>query len=513
MKMHDEVKYMKKDFVYEQYTRIVENFKDYEKISRVKMLDEIYDVYSNYHNIIDICTTKELKYLEMILKDSKQVMKKKYDWERTQLYKKFLIYSRRDNYSIPEEILENVKEAIDHVNWNEKKKVDDLNELLVGYCKIQGSSLLQTVASLGSGITGIKEEVLWNLMLCNKLFNYYVLIYSKDIESLGKDILVAVHQDFYEIEDELDHQRQLQGLSGGKQIDLGIYRRLFYNDFDIENPKIKKFLDELNNLPFFSFSAIQPIREYAMLNLDRSTLKESFQNTPALKHIDLTDFFTLMDEAMDEMPSGALNGFTPNEARKITSKIIEMRIKKDKKYKKQKNARLSEKDSNLFYKIYFALLEFTNNKYKIKPFLKIYNQMGNDLYVMNDIIEKFWDNKEAIIIEFCFKNPFKFSKEELKTTSEMAKGFRDTFVIVKYDLEYTAFMNREKVYMVKGLKSNIDDIISYKQLPYIVTTSIMPFKNVLIYDGLLMSHRIDFGYNFEEIIENDFKRMPKCYRL
>ena len=27
---------------------------------------------------------------------------------------------------------------------------------------------------------------------------------------------------------------------------------------------------------------------------------------------------------MDEMPSGALNGFTPNEARKITSKIIEM---------------------------------------------------------------------------------------------------------------------------------------------------------------------------------------------
>ena len=95
----------------------------------------------------------------------------------------------------------------------------------------------------------------------------------------------------------------------------------------------------------------------------------------------------------------------------------------------------------------------------------------------------------------------------------MAKGFRDTFVIVKYDLEYTAFMNREKLYMVKGLKSNIDDIISYKQLPYIVTTSIMPFKNVLIYDGLLMSHRIDFGYNFEEIIENDFKRMPKCYRL
>ena len=66
MKMYDKIKHLKKEYVYEYYTRIVDNFKDYEKITRVKMLDEIYAVYNDYHTIINICTVRELKYLKMI---------------------------------------------------------------------------------------------------------------------------------------------------------------------------------------------------------------------------------------------------------------------------------------------------------------------------------------------------------------------------------------------------------------------------------------------------------------
>lgn len=96
-----------------------------------------------------------------------------------------------------------------------------------------------------------------------------------------------------------------------------MYKTLFYNDFDINNKKIKRFLDEIKKLPFFWTLALDIIREFAVLNIDRGPLKESISNVPALKDYDLTDFFEILDEAMDEMPSGALNGFTPNEAKKI----------------------------------------------------------------------------------------------------------------------------------------------------------------------------------------------------
>ena len=528
MKMYDEIKYYKKEHVYEYYTRIVENFKDYDKITRGKMLDEIYAVYSDYNNIIDICTTRELKYLKMVLDNKLTIsdvlknpqelkisyLDQKYDWERKTLGNKFLLICDYYNEShIPEEILENVKKAIKHVNWKDKKKIDELNEILVSYCKIQGSALLNTVASFGAGITGIEEEIILNHILNNKVFNYYVWIVVRDLEGIGNNIPIAIHQDYYQIEEELAHQRKLQGLAGTKRIDIRTYKTLFYNDFDIENPKIKKFLQELEKLPFFWFTAIKPIREFAMLNIDRKDLKKLIQNVPLLRSKDLTNFFKIMDEAMDEMPSGALNGFTPNEAKELKFESAKIKMEKERNYVKQKNACLSKQDANLFYKIYFGLLEFTNQKYKINTKIKLYQQHGINPYEIKDIIDKFWENKETIVLEFCLSNPYKFSKEELKITSEFKKGVRGIAIIAKFESEYTAVICRNKTYMIKGINANLDNVISYNRLPLPVITSIIPFKNVLIYDGILMELPVKMGTDFEKEIEKEFANSIKYYHL
>ena len=529
MKMNDEIKHYNKEYVYDKYTRIVTNFKDYNKISKTKMLEAIYNVYSDYNNIINICTSKELKYLKMILKDSKNdivdvketckttinYLDKKYEWEKNALRDKFLINYDfcDDTLTIPEEILNYVETALNNTNFKLKDKIDELNEQLVGYIKAQGSSILSVVAEIGSSITEVPEEVIFNHMLDDKLFNYYVFISNKDFESIGKNIPFAIHEDYFEIEEELEHQRSIQGLSGSKKIDLDFYKRLFYNDFDIKNPKINKFLKELKSLPFFWNSAIKLIKEYAMLNLERDSLKNIISSVPALKDYDLTYLFKLMDDAMDEMPSGALNGFTPNEAKEIKQKEKKKIQEKDKAYTQQQDACLDKHDAKLFYKIYFALLEFTNNKYKINKNIKLYNKTSINPYLIKDIVDKFWENKDTIVLEFCLGNPYKFNKEELKIKSEFKKGIRDMFIIVRYETNYTSFMTKDKIYMVKGINDNIDNIINYRDLPYIAITSIIPFKSTLIYDGMLLGTEIKLGNSFEDLVEKEYSKMMKYYHL
>ena len=61
MKIFEEINHLRKEFVFEQYTRIVEDFKDYDKVTRKQMIKEIYKVYENPQNIIDICTERELR--------------------------------------------------------------------------------------------------------------------------------------------------------------------------------------------------------------------------------------------------------------------------------------------------------------------------------------------------------------------------------------------------------------------------------------------------------------------
>ena len=65
MKMLERIKNYKKEYVYKVYIQTVEEIKEYDKITKTKMLEEIYKVYKN--NIKDICTKKELEYLKKVL--------------------------------------------------------------------------------------------------------------------------------------------------------------------------------------------------------------------------------------------------------------------------------------------------------------------------------------------------------------------------------------------------------------------------------------------------------------
>lgn len=526
MKMLEEIKSLRKEYVFEQYTRIIEDYKDYEKITKTKMLSDIYKIYADYNNIIEICTASELKFLKIVLENDVSIEKEliyrelgdrhykyKYEWELGALKDKFLLDRNFNKIGIPDEVKDNVKLAIENVNWKEKENIDRLNEFLVGYCKSQGSIILDTLISFTSRMTNIAEEKLKYHMLNNRLFKYYVYLYFESFDTLGKDIPILVHQDYYSIIEELDKQRRLQGLSGEKKIDIEEYRTLFYNDFNINNPKIKKFLYELEELPFFYHSAIKVIRDFSMLNIDREPLKNLIRTVPALADMDLSNFFKTMDEAMDEMPSGVLNGFTPNEAKKMKVEKFKIEQKKDQNYIKQLNACLSRSDANRFYKIYFALLEFTNNKYKINPSLKLYNKKGINPYLIRDIVDKFWENKDSIVLEFCLANPYKFNKEELEIASEFKNGIQRVFIIAKYEQEYTGFMLEDKIYMVKGVNDNIDNIIHYKDLPCVVTTSIIPFKGILIYDGMLRGLEITMGNDFDQMVEREYNNLMKYYHL
>ena len=47
--------------------------------------------------------------------------------------------------------------------------------------------------------------------------------------------------------------------------------------------------------------------------------------------------------------------------------------------------------------------------------------------------------------------------------------------------------------MIKGINDNLDNVISYKDLPETVIMTILPFKDVLIYDGVIMNFGIKMG--------------------
>ena len=113
MKMIEEVNHKRKEYVYEEYTKIVDNYKEYDKITKVKMIKTIYEIYSDYQNIISLCTSRELKYLRSLLNPSQ---------EEDELTTEDLILYWHDESKSKEaaERLKKYKEKKEKVAWEEK---------------------------------------------------------------------------------------------------------------------------------------------------------------------------------------------------------------------------------------------------------------------------------------------------------------------------------------------------------------------------------------------------------
>lgn len=515
MKLKDEVKNFDKERLFDTYTRIVSDFKDYDKITKSKMLDEIFEVYSDYHNIIDICTVRELEYLKLVLENNEEIYnEQKYRWEISQLARKHLIF-RLPKINIPEEVYDFVCLAIKNIDWSLVRENTRINEVLIGLCKVYGELQADVLVQLGSALLKVDTDRLIKHVSSNKLFLYYVYFDVKNIPNFNKEIPIFIYQEYFDVLDELDEERKKQGIAYSGEIDIEDYVNIFYYDLNINRKKVNLFYKKLKETTPLYFFLIERIRTYSLLNIDRGPLKEYLGRFLHVDEKEQGRIYRLLDQAMDEMPSGALNGATPNDVKLIRLERERNRYQREVDYLSQQNAKLTKKEVSTFYKIYFALLEFTNKKYHINTKVKkIYKQQKINPNDIIDIVDKFWSDKEIIIHEFIDLNPYKFKQDELDLVKEMVNGIRDIFVIARYDKEYTMMLSNNKIYMVKGLNGNIDRIISYQDLPVVVRTSLLPFNGKITYDGMFQSMpNIDFGVQLERMVESELGSSSKVYHL
>ncbi len=499
MKMFEFIENCSKDTVYDSYFRIVFEPKEQDKISNIEMIKEIYDLYNDETFLPYILTKKEVNYLEKVINKDEDLLSVKYTWEQEQLIRKFLLI---DCETIPLEMIDNVKKVIEKFKTDKYEKDLNLISFLIGYIKVNAYVLEDFLINLGSQIFKCKKSVIEDIIYGSPLFNFYVGKFNKNTDKYL--LYFEYHKYFVEL---LDIKKKNM-ITGSVRFYLKEYQSIFYNDVNLENPTIKKFYNEL--LKFSDFRLImKDIRVCVLLNKDRKELKQAIKK---YKNPD-DKFFKLMDNAMDEMLSGALNGYSKKDYEEKMKMKLKINMEKMKNAVIQTDACIGKNEADLFYKLYYALLEYTNKKYEINKKLKIYKKTGNDPSLLSKIIDEFWIRKDKIIDEFCKENPYKFNEEELKIVSNFKNGIRDKFVIAKYNEEYAYFVCYDKVYMVKGLNTNIDRVVSYVELPSPCVTTLLPFKDYIVYDGILMSYDIDLGVDFNNYINEYCEKLEKYYKL
>lgn len=168
--------------------------------------------------------------------------------------------------------------------------------------------------------------------------------------------------------------------------------------------------------------------------------------------------------------------------------------------------RLAKEDVELFYKLHWTLLFYTNQKYPVIEGLSLPNLEGQNMEDIAKLDEKLYSHLE-LIDSFINENPFNLNQEEITIIKSWKNFVRDKFFILSHQKEYTIFLNSDKelkAYGVLGLYDEIEDIIPFE--PCMVETTLLPFKGKIIYSGILRSFSISFGGGMKRTLNRDYQK-------
>ena len=177
---------------------------------------------------------------------------------------------------------------------------------------------------------------------------------------------------------------------------------------------------------------------------------------------------------------------------------------------------LATHDVELFFKLHWALMFFVNQRLKVIP---------DDLAAPEDFASlspelrlKARDALNAntdLIQLFVDENPARLSDDHLAIVRSWRHLVHGKFYVFRELTKYTVFLSTTDpatAYGVTALSQPFEELIG-PYLPVLTQTVLLPFKGVIVYDGLMSSYNISFGPGIRRNLNQDFKEAKERHGI
>lgn len=177
---------------------------------------------------------------------------------------------------------------------------------------------------------------------------------------------------------------------------------------------------------------------------------------------------------------------------------------------------LSEADARLFYELWFPLLDYVNEKFHVNDSLgKIHGAKSSDPNDIKKVADKLWEN--AAVIDEYLSVCDDLTEEHRAIISGWKRCISCNFFLERHLKKGSIFISipDEEVYQVSGIISSWEEIFWYRDPPILMTATLIPFKNVIISDGLVIPANVEFGSNYKSDLKDIYlsaKKVGKIHR-
>ena len=171
-------------------------------------------------------------------------------------------------------------------------------------------------------------------------------------------------------------------------------------------------------------------------------------------------------------------------------------------------AQLAAEERALFYKLHPVLMFYGNRQLNVlgeevaSP--AEYAKLSAEIRLkVRDAIHA----QPEVIDGFVRENPFGFPADELDIVASWRQTISGKFYIFRYLKRYTIFLSTEsppKAYGVLGLADPLEVLVG-PSLPVLTQAVLLPFRDKIIYDGILSSYRVSFGGGIKRRLNEEYR--------
>ena len=157
---------------------------------------------------------------------------------------------------------------------------------------------------------------------------------------------------------------------------------------------------------------------------------------------------------------------------------------------------LSKEESTLFFKLWLPLLRFSSEAYNLHVDALTNHLGGIDFAAAINVAENIWS--DVSIIDEYLSLRKDMTDEEREIISGWKHVIHAPFAIERHLRGGSVFISLEdsRVYLVKGITSSYQEMFGNRPMPVIATASLLPFKGIIITDGLLQVSDVIVGPNY-----------------
>ena len=175
---------------------------------------------------------------------------------------------------------------------------------------------------------------------------------------------------------------------------------------------------------------------------------------------------------------------------------------------------LSPEDGQLYYGLWFPLLDFVNRKYRVSRRLKsIATAKSLNLADVKEVTNKLWS--DVTIIDDYLKENEDLPEEHREIVRSWKRRVQGKFMMERHLKKGTIFISLEdeEVYQVSGIISSWEEMFFGAPMPLMLEATFMPFRDVIISDGLVMPYNIIVGGGMKQMFKNVYMTAKKSGQI